>query len=69
MTLQEKADKILELLEEVKREVKQKDAHLFEQWKAGGFIIDPDIMSMYPDLTKVAELLSDENEDTGEDDQ
>lgn len=69
MTLQEKADKILELLEEVKREVKQKDAHLFEQWKAGGFIIDPDIMSMYPDLTKVAERLSDENEDTGEDDQ
>ncbi len=38
--------------------VKRKAPHiLFERWKAGGYLVDTDIMSMYPNAFEVAEKL------------
>jgi hypothetical protein len=49
--------KLQEEFEFIKHEVRRKDRHLFEQWKAGGFIIDVGIVSMYPNLETVVETL------------
>jgi hypothetical protein len=55
--LREQIEEMLDLYVEIKREVKRLDQHLFERWKAGGYIVDEDIMSMYPDISKVLESL------------
>jgi molybdenum-dependent DNA-binding transcriptional regulator ModE len=65
-SLNERFEKLIELYEEIKREVRQRDKHLFEQWKAGGFLIDSDILSMYPNLEKVVERLGDESDEEEE---
>lgn len=62
--MQEEYDKLMELYNSLKRQVRQADPHLYERWKAGGFLIDDDIMSMYPTLGKCVEQL-----DTGEDEE
>ena len=64
MTIQEKTNKIFELLAEVKQQVKEKNIHLYQQWKAGGFQVDSSVVSMYPDLRKVSERLDDEESET-----
>lgn len=46
--------------------VRSSDKHLYERWKAGGFIVSEDIMSMYPNITEVYEALNDESEDEEE---
>ena len=55
--LREDFDKMMELYHFIKRQVRQKDKHLYERWKAGGFLVDNDIVSMYPDLTEVIEAI------------
>lgn len=52
---------LMELYQDVKSEIKRRDKRLFERWKAGGFIIDEDILSMYPNLTQCIESLDEEN--------
>jgi hypothetical protein len=37
----------------IKEEVRYKNPQFYERWKAGGFLIDEDIMCMYPCLSKV----------------
>lgn len=59
MTLQEKTQQVLTLLQEIKQEVKSKDPNLYEQWKAGGFITQENQISMYPNLSQVSERLED----------
>ena len=67
--LQEKINELLDLYQEIKREIRVTDKHLYEQWKAGGFLVDDDIMSMYPSLPKIAEILEEkENEDEYDED-
>lgn len=41
-----------------KKLIRSKDKHLFERWKAGGYIIDDDIISMYPNATEVYEQMT-----------
>lgn len=65
-TLSEKFEKLLELYEEIKRDVRFRDKYLYEQWKAGGFLVDSDIISMYPNLEKVVEQLGDEKDEEEE---
>lgn len=42
-------------LEEIKREVRRRNEHLYERWKAGGFMVDSGFVSMYPTLEEVVE--------------
>lgn len=52
------------LYEELKRDIRRADPHLYERWKAGGFLVDSDIVSMYPHMGEVVESLGgDEDED------
>lgn len=48
--LHDAIDKLLCDYSDVKRMVKQENPYFYERWKAGGFLIDEDIMSMYPSL-------------------
>lgn len=61
--LREDFDKMMELYESIKRQIRQRDKHLYERWKAGGFLVDHDIVCMYPDLTEVMEQLDNPEED------
>lgn len=63
--LQKLYEELMDRYQEIKREVRQRDPHLFERWKAGGFLVDEDIISSYPHLGTVVESLI---EDTPEDD-
>lgn len=45
--MRETFDQLMDLYEELKREIKIKSPYQFERWKAGGYIVDPDVMSMY----------------------
>lgn len=65
--LSDKLNDILSDLEDVKRIVKEKDPRLFEAWKAGGFIIDTNVLSRYPNIEDVVESLEDEDEVEDED--
>jgi hypothetical protein len=63
--LQEDLGELLERFESIKRKVRQADRHLYERWKAGGFLVDSDIVSMYPHVGEVVESLeaTEEEED------
>ena len=60
--LREDLDELLSLYNQMKREIRRENPHLYERWKAGGFIVDSDIMSMYPNLEQVVEQLEPEEE-------
>lgn len=62
--MNEQYEQMMELYNELKREVRRKDKNLYERWKAGGFLVDDDVLSMYPALGKVVEQLSDEGEES-----
>jgi hypothetical protein len=55
--LQDKLNELMDLFVQIKGEIKSRDRHLYERWKAGGFTVDTDIVSMYPDLTECVEKL------------
>lgn len=59
-------EELSEAYESFKREVKSASPRLYERWKAGGFLIDPDIVSMYPNAHEVFETLDDEVEEDEE---
>lgn len=70
--VQEQYNEMMNLYTDIKRQVQQLDPHLYERWKAGGFLVDDDIVSMYPSLGSVVEDLQDlvefEEEEEEEDD-
>lgn len=41
----------------LKRFVRLKNESLYERWKAGGFLVDNNIVSMYPNAEEVLEAL------------
>lgn len=53
----------------LKRLVKEQDKNLYERWKAGGFIVDENIVSMYPNLVEVCEVINDEEDEEDEEDE
>jgi len=64
----EKAGQCISLLDELKREMKQRDKHEYERWKAGGFAVDGGFVSMYPSLQEIADgMEADAEEETEED--
>lgn len=60
--LTDKLNNMLADFDNIKRTVKDKDPLLFEQWKAGGFIVDNNVVSMYPNIEEVVEQLAAEEE-------
>lgn len=61
--LTEAYEQLSEAFEAFRHLVQCTDKHLYERWKAGGFIVSEDIMSMYPNITEVYEALNDEGEE------
>ncbi len=51
-------NKLSDAYNDFKEIVKTRDKYLFERWKAGGFLVDNDIMSMYPNAEEVFDKLS-----------
>ena len=56
---QEMFDEMFDLFCELKDDIRRENPHLYERWKAGGFLVDTDIMSMYPNLQEVITELDD----------
>lgn len=66
--IQEQLETLMDAYNSIKSEVRRRNPHLYERWKAGGFLIDNDVLSMYPNLQEVVEYLNDdESEDEDED--
>ncbi len=61
-------ENLMEAYQSFKNELRHKDKHEFERWKAGGYIVDEDILSMYPNATKVFESLEGDGEEEDEED-
>lgn len=60
-------NELLESFEFIKEYVRRSDRHLFERWKAGGFLVDTSIVSQYPNIEEVMESLgTDDYEDEDE---
>ena len=57
--LEQQIDELYSLYQGIKNEIRHLDKYLYERWKAGGYIIDEDIMSMYPNLSQCCEKLKD----------
>jgi hypothetical protein len=55
--MQETYEQMMELYETLKQEVRKRSPFLYERWKAGGFIVDSDVLSMYPNLGKCVLVL------------
>lgn len=49
----------MESYNKIKNEVSKRDSHRYERWKAGGFVIDTTIVSMYDNLEDVIESIID----------
>lgn len=69
--LKSSTDELYDLYSRVKRLVRQVsggyDSMTYARWKASGFMIDTDIISMYPNLQKTVENLTAEDEDEYDD--
>jgi hypothetical protein len=59
----EKAGQCISLLEELKREMKQRSRREYERWKAGGFAVDGGFVSMYPSLQQISEEMEAEGDE------
>jgi hypothetical protein len=51
----DKFENFLADYQEIKRQIRMEDPTLYERWKAGGFLVDNDIICMYPCLEGMLE--------------
>lgn len=51
--VEEEYEQFMDLYGILKNRIREDNPYGYEQWKAGGYIIDKDIMSMYPCLEDV----------------
>jgi hypothetical protein len=56
--LNEKLDQMMNLYYEIKEEIRKRDPHTYEHWKAGGFLVDPYIHSMYSNIKQAVESVN-----------
>lgn len=61
--LLKKLQELYDIYHEIKREIKSRDKNFYERWKAGGFIVDEDILSMYPVLSDFMDEIEDEEDE------
>lgn len=64
--LLERYNDLMEIFNEIKEEVREMDKNLYERWRASGFQVTEEFVSMYPNLCEVLETL-DEDEEEEED--
>lgn len=57
--LEQQIDELYCLYNDIKNEIRRKDKYLYERWKAGGFLIDEDIISGYPNLCECLTIIKD----------
>lgn len=62
MDLERKYAELMELFNEIQQYVRQKNEHLYENWKAGGFQLDGTFFSNYQNLEQVVESLAEDEE-------
>ncbi len=66
---QKAIDRLMIAFDEVKSEVKRRNSKLYERWKAGGFMVSGDFVSMYPSIEEVMEELGEEDHDEEDEDE
>ena len=66
MTLKERIENLVGEYMEIKREIRQINPRFYERWKAGGYLIDEDIISMYPNINDILDTLPEECPECGE---
>lgn len=69
MTTRAQLEIVLDGFEAIKREVMRKDPLLYEQWKAGGYLVSSNVVSMYPNIEEVVEKLETLEEEDNEDEE
>jgi len=60
-------DDLEKAFNEVKSSLRTANPTLYERWKAGGFLIDDDIVSMFPTISELREDI--ENQEVTEEDE
>lgn len=48
-----------DLYDRIKREIKSKYPTFYQRWKVGGYLVDGDVVSMYPIITEILDDLVD----------
>lgn len=59
-----KVELLYDLYSEIKAAIKIADKTEYQRWEAGGFIVDENIASMYPNLKEVWETLEDSDNES-----
>lgn len=60
--LRERYEQFMELYNDLKQEIRRERKSEYERWKAGGFIVDDDIISSYPNIANILETMCCEEE-------
>ena len=50
----------------IKRTIERDYPRFYQQWKAGGYLVDEDILSMYPCLSQIMDIIDTEEKDQGD---
>lgn len=66
-SLQEALDQLSMAFGEFSSALKKADKKVYEQWKAGGYIVSDNVVSMYPSAQEAADQVG-EDEEEDEDD-
>jgi aryl carrier-like protein len=61
--LRELVDELYSNWDLIKRSIKSDYPQFYERWKAGGYIVDEDVLSMYPCLSQIMDIIDEEQED------
>lgn len=69
LEISEAYEQLMESFQTFQNLVRSNDRQLYEQWKAGGFMVSEDFVSMYPNATEVFEKLESEFIDEETDDE
>ena len=61
--LTDKIGQLCEIFEDVSSDLRQNHPFLYERWKAGGSLVSTDVVSMYPNIEEIGEMLMEDEED------
>lgn len=60
MDIKKQFEDMMDTYYQLKELIRRHDKHLYERWKAGGFIVDNDIISMYPNMENAIDSMATE---------
>jgi hypothetical protein len=67
--LRRQLDELMTVFDDIKHTVLHEDRQLYERWKAGGFAVDGNFISMYPAIEEVVENLVEGSDDEDSEDE